>query len=57
MVKNLQASFASGSFNGIGGIGNVLEFTENKLGDEEWTLNKTGFRDVSNAAIDDDAGI
>jgi hypothetical protein len=57
MVENLQPPFPSGSFDRIRGIGNVLQFPEDELGNEEWALDKAGLGDVCDPTVDDDAGI
>jgi hypothetical protein len=57
VVKDFQPSLAPGPLNGIRGVGNVLEFPKDKLGDEQGPFDETGFGDVRNTAIDDHTGI
>src|SRR5262249_47996098 len=56
-VQHFEAAAATGAFNGIVGIRDLLEFFEHKSGDNEQALDEIGFDKVGDAAINNDAGI
>ena len=41
----------------IGGIGHQLQFAQHELRDHQRAVDETGFDDVGDAAVDDDAGV
>jgi hypothetical protein len=45
------------AFECIRGIGYLLQFAQDKMGNHENAVQKSGFTDVGNSAIDNDAGI
>src|SRR5579864_5336865 len=56
-LQNIETAAAAIAFHGVGGIGDQLQFAQHELRDDEHAIEKTGFGDVGDAAVDDDAGI
>jgi len=56
-AENLKAAASAGAFDGIFGIGDLLEFFQDEAGHNNDAFEEIGFDEVGNAAVDDDAGI
>ena len=56
-VKYIKPPPTARPFEGIGGIGNILEFIEYKAGNNQIALQKTGIGNIGNPAIYDNTGV
>ena len=56
-LQDVQAAAAAVALQRIGRIGDQLQFAQHELRDDQTSVQKTGFDDVGDAAVDDDAGI
>ena len=56
-VQNIEPPPAPGPLERIGGIGNVLQFLQDELGDDDRSVEELCFADVGNPAVDDHAGV
>ena len=55
--EDVQAPPPAIALQGIGGVRHQLQFAQHKLGDDQHPVNKAGFANVGDAAVDDDAGV
>src|SRR5262249_23558352 len=56
-LKDVQAAPAPVAFRGIGGIGDLLQFAQDELGNQNRAAHKAGFGDVGDAPVNDHAGV
>ncbi len=56
-LEDFEAAAPPLALEGIGGIGDELEFAQDKLGDQKHTVEKVGLTDVGDAAVNDHAGV
>src|ERR1035437_11039093 len=56
-IKHLQTTAPARAFEGVIGIGNLLQLLQNKARHHDQALDKVGFDQVSNAPINNDTGI
>ena len=56
-VEHFESAPAAGALDGIGGIGNLLNFFEHEPRHDNQALQKMGFNQISDATVNDDAGI
>src|SRR5208337_350594 len=56
-LQDVEAAASAIAFERIGGIGHQLQFAEHKLRDHDQAVEETGLGDVSDAAVNNDAGI
>src|SRR5579862_2325852 len=56
-LKDIQPSSSSISFDGIGAVRYLLQFLENKLGNDDRPGQESGLRNICDPAIDYDRGI
>ena len=56
-VEDFEATAAAGAFDGVVGIGDLLEFFEDESRDDNEPFEEIAVDEVGDAAIDDDAGI
>ena len=56
-LKNVEPLPAPVALEGIRGIGDVLQFVEDELGNEENSVEKPSFAHIRDAAVDDHAGV
>ena len=56
-LKNIESAPAAVALQRIGRIGDQLQFSQNKLRNRQSAINKAGFGDIGDAAVDDDAGV
>ena len=51
-LQNVQSSAAAVAFDLIRGVGDLLQFTQHKLRDDQRALEKARFADICHASID-----
>ena len=56
-AEDFQATASASTLNGIFGIGDLLEFLQNEARNNNDAFEEIGFDEVSDAAVDDDAGV
>src|SRR5262249_52679922 len=56
-LEDVQAAATAGAAHAVGGIGDVLELLQHEAGHHERARNETGLGDVSDATVNDGAGI
>src|SRR5205814_1722821 len=56
-LQNVESPAAPVPLQGIGGIGDQLQFAQHKLWDDQRAVQESGFYDVGDAPVDDNAGI
>ena len=56
-LQHIQAAAAAVALHRIGGVGHQLQFPQHELRDHQNAVQKPGFRDVRDAAVDNNAGI
>ena len=56
-VEHFQSAPAAGALDGIGGIGDLLDFPEHKPRHDDQALEEMGFNQIGDPAVNDDAGI
>src|SRR5262249_23681055 len=56
-LKNVETTPSTIPFQRICRVSDLLQFTQNEVGNDEHSIQETGFADIGNAAVDDDAGI
>ena len=56
-VEHFESAAAAGAFDGVGGIGNLLNFLQHKTGHDDQALQKAGFNQIGDAPVNDDAGV
>ena len=56
-IEHFESAPAAGAFDGIGGIGDLLEFPEHKARHDDQAFEEMGFNQVGDAPVNDDAGV
>ena len=56
-LKNVEAPPAAVAFQRVGRIGYLLQFTQDEMGYNENSVQKSSFTDIGNPSIDDDTGV
>src|SRR5208283_5524459 len=56
-LQHIQAAASALALGAVGRVGYHLELSQHKLGHHQHAVNKTGLRNVGDAAVDDDARI
>ena len=56
-LEDVESTAPAVSFEGVGGIGNHLQFTQDELRNDQGSVEEAGFDDVGDASVDDHAGI
>ena len=57
MVEDVQAAAAALALESVGRVGHRLQFLEDELGHDQRPFEKTGFADLGDPAVDDDARV
>ena len=57
LLQDVEAAAAAIALHRIGRVGDELQLLEHELRDHERAVHETGFTDVRDAAVDDDAGV
>ena len=56
-LEDVETTASAIALEGVGGIGDELEFAKDELRDDDEAVEESGFGDVGDAAVDDNAGI
>ena len=56
-LQNVEAAAAAVALHGVGRIGHQLQFAQHELRNHDHAIQKAGFGNVGDAAVDDDAGV
>ncbi len=56
-LQDVETAAAAVALQRIGGVGHQLQFAKHELGNDNGAVEKAGFGDISDAAVNDDAGI
>ena len=56
-IEHFESAAAAGAFDGVTGIGDLLEFSEHKTRHDDQAFEEMGLNQIGDAPINDDAGI